>query len=160
MRLNDHPDRQIMRLGKLKVALVMRRYRHNRARAIGDHDVVGDPDGYALVIDRVDGVGTGENTRLFAIFQHALDLGFQSRLTNVGVDIRALPRSGDLVHQVMFGRQDHESCAPEGIGPGRENLDGMVADFCAEGSPRAFAAADPVGLHDLDRFRPIQHLEI
>ena len=149
-----------MRLGEFEIALIVRGHRHDGARAIGDHDVIRDPNGYGFIIDRVDGIGAGEDAGSFPMFQHAFDFGLQRGLAHIFVDGCALLRCGDDVDQIVLGRQHHEGGAPERVGTGGVDLDGMIADGGSESGARPFTAADPVRLHDLDRFRPVQSFEI
>ena len=59
----------------------------------------------------------------------------------------------------MLGRQHHERGAPQRVRPRREDLDGLAV-LRMEGHLGTRAAADPVGLHDLDRIGPLDVLEI
>ena len=60
--MDDRSNGQFILTGKREVALVMRRHSHDRARAIGHQDIIRDPDGDAHLVDRVDSIGTRENT--------------------------------------------------------------------------------------------------
>ena len=80
-RLDDQFDREIEFCGERQIALVMRRNSHNRARSVGGQNVVGDPNGNALVVDGIDGIRAREHAGLilgeFGAFEIALfgDLG-------------------------------------------------------------------------------------
>ena len=58
---DDRPNGQLELLGKFKVALVMRRHRHDSAGTVADENIVGDPNWDLLLADRVDGKGAGED---------------------------------------------------------------------------------------------------
>ncbi len=64
-RLHHLHDRQIEFFGKFKIALVMRRHGHDRARAITGQHIVRDPDRNFFSVDRIDGKRAGENAGLF-----------------------------------------------------------------------------------------------
>ena len=55
-RIDDGTDRQAELLGELEVALVVRRHGHDRAGAVADEHVVGDPDRHRLAVHRIDRV--------------------------------------------------------------------------------------------------------
>ena len=68
VRRRDHRhDGQAELAGEVKVALVVRGHGHDRAGAVAHQHVVGDPDRDALAVDRVDGVGAGEDAGLFLV---------------------------------------------------------------------------------------------
>ena len=71
----DQHDGNIKLAGELKVALIVRGNRHNRAGTVACQDVVGDPDRDRLVVDRVDRIGAGEDAGLGALGALALDIG-------------------------------------------------------------------------------------
>ena len=73
---DDLADGQAEGAGELPVALVVRGHGHDRAGAVAGQHVVGDPDGDLLAVDRVDGVGAGEDAGLFLGQVGALELGF------------------------------------------------------------------------------------
>ena len=59
----------------------------------------------------------------------------------------------------MLGGEDHVGRAEEGVRAGGEDFDGVVGAFDREFHERAFAAADPVFLEELDAFRPVEAVE-
>ena len=93
------------------------------------------------------------------MFHHALDFGLGGDLVDVMLDRGALFRRGNDIDQLMLGCQHHEGRAPERIRAGGINLDGVFPDGGIEGRARAFAATDPVGLHDFDGIGPIHASE-
>ena len=69
--------------------------------------------------------------------------------------------SGEQVDQWMFRRQNHEADAIDGVGPGREDLDGFVRlAVHAKFYGGAFASADPVPLCILDAVGPVQVIQV
>ncbi len=52
-RINNHLDVQVILLRELVIALVVRRHRHDGARAVVEQHVVGHPDGHLLVVERI-----------------------------------------------------------------------------------------------------------
>src|SRR5207253_8288774 len=66
-RRDDPHDRQPEHFSKLKIALVMSRYRHDGAGAVLHEHVVGDPDWDRLAGCWIRRVRTGEHTRFLAI---------------------------------------------------------------------------------------------
>ena len=153
-RLDHQLDRQTKFFGKLKVALVMARHGHNRAGAVAHHHIVGNPDRNLRPVDRVDRITAGENATLLLVSRAARHFIQTRSLCLIGFHRRALLSAGHLAHQPMFGGEDHKGCAPECVGPGGEDLDG-VACRGVEGHFGPVAAPDPIGLHRLDPLRPL-----
>ena len=58
----------------------------------------------------------------------------------------------------MLGREHHEGRAEQRVGSRREHLD--VARWGGKAHACAMRAADPVALHQLDRLRPIESVEV
>ena len=132
----------------------MRRHGHDRAGAIGHHDIVGDPDGNARAIDGIDGIRANEHAGLFLVCRRALDLALPCRLVLVcRHGIPALIRR-QLVDQRVLGGQHHKRRSPQGVGPGGKDLE-RIPGFRPERHLRAFAAPDPVLLHGLDPLGPL-----
>ena len=63
--MDDRDDWQLEFARELQVTLIMARYAHDRAGAITEQNIIGDPDGNFLTARRVDCKGAGENTGLF-----------------------------------------------------------------------------------------------
>ena len=160
IRRDDLTDLQAVAFRELEVALVVGGHRHDRARPVGRQHVIGDPDGDALAGECVLGEGAGAHALLDPLRGRALDLLHQPRPGDVLVDLTALGGRGDLRHQRVLRRQDHERRAVDRVRPGGEEedlLSRMAVDV--EGDLRALRAPDPVGLHDADPLRPIDPLE-
>src|SRR5690606_4738059 len=145
-----------------EVAGVVGRDGHDRAGAVAHQDVVGDEDGHLLPVDRVDGVGAGEDTGLVLGLGLPLDVGLGGGLRAVGGDglggggVAAGPHvvgalgpggRGELLHQRVLGRQHHVGGAEQGVGAGGEDGDVLAVD--GEVDAGALGAADPVALLQL-----------
>ncbi len=155
--------------GEGKVAFIMSRYPHDRTGPIPHHHVVGDPDRDASSIDRIDGIGAGEDARLLLLGAQALDLALPCGLNTIVVDGVIVSGLSDLLHERMFGRQDHKGGAPERVRACRE--DHQIAGIRC-GPPRhvlrghferdlgALAASDPIGLEQANALGPVDLREI
>ncbi len=87
-----------------------------------------------------------------------LDLRLAPGLVDVRRDRLTVLFSGDLRHQRVFGRHDHECRAENGIRTCREDLQGL-AGVKGKTQPGTLGTTDPVTLHHLDAFRPIDAVE-
>ena len=77
---DDAPDGQAEALREREVALVVGGHGHDGAGAVAGQHVVGDPDGDALAVDGVDGVGADGHAGLLPVGGQALDLRPPARL--------------------------------------------------------------------------------
>ena len=125
-RLHDHLDRQTVLARELEVALIVRRHRHDRPRAVlGQHEV-GDPDWHRFALERIQ----GEAARVEPFL---LDLAGRPRgaieRPEAGEPraerLRVGARRGEAVGQRMLGGQQHRRGAVDRIDPRREHLDGL-----------------------------------
>ncbi len=116
--------------GEFEIALVVRRDGHDRAGAVADEDVVGNPDGDALAVDGVDGVAAGEDARFLLGKIGPVEVAFEGGLLTVIVDGGLLFGRGDAVDEGVFRREDHVGHAEEGVGPRGVDAEHVVAgDF-------------------------------
>ena len=174
-RLHRAHDRQVEDLGELPVALVLARHGHDRPGAVAHQHVVGDADRDRLIGDRVGRVGAGEHAGLLRVSTWRSTSVERPRCAAVlrdGVERRrrsARPAGGvpsghaarrQLVDQRMLGRKHHERRAEQRVGARREDADRLAARRHGEVDQRAFAAADPVALHRLDRVGPVEQVEV
>ena len=148
--------------GEGEIAFVVGGNGHDRAGAVGDQHVVGDPDGDVGSIERVDRVRAGEDARLLALGRETLDLGHARGGGDVGIDDLALLAGGDAPHEVVLRGEDHEGRAVHGVGARGEDRQRFVdaLDIDGESEVRAFGAADPVALHGGDALRPLHPPEV
>ena len=107
-RGDDGADFDAVAGGEVEVAPVVGRHGHDGPRAVGHQHVVGDPDGQALVVDRVDGVTAGEDAGLVVIQRHALQFGLAGGGGHVGLDLNRAVRRRNAADQRMLRRQHHE----------------------------------------------------
>ena len=161
--LDDFDDFTAKLLGKLPVTVVMSGHSHNRARAVGRQNIVGDENGD---FPSVDGVNA-----LHALEHHAgLVLGKLGTLEvglGGGFCLISLHSLGifQLIHplgkQSMLGRQNHVGCAEQSIGTSGEDGD-IIAQGRAEAHLCAGGATDPVALlrlHTVDEVYLIQIIQ-
>ena len=111
-----------------EVALVVRGHGHDRAGAVAEQHVVGDPDRDALAVDRVDGVRAQRHAGLLAVGRESVDLRLAARLESVGVDASFCDGVGQLLDQRVLRRQDHERGAEQRVRPRGEDTDLLAAD--------------------------------
>ena len=91
----DHgADFQAVLGGEVEVALVVGRHGHDCARAVGHQHVVGDPNGNALAVNRVDRVAAGEHARLVVVQRHPLQLGLARGGGHVSLHLVGVLRRG------------------------------------------------------------------
>ncbi len=140
---NGKPERG----GEGEVALVVGRHGHDGAGAVAHQHVVADPDGDALAVYRVHGVGAGEDAGLLLLGGEAFDLALAARLVLVGGDRGALLFGRELGDQRMLRREHHVGGAEERVGPRREDGQRVAAPGQGELDLGALGAPDPVGLH-------------
>ena len=151
-----------MGAGEGEVALVVGGDGHDRAGAVRDEHVVGDPDGDAGAVKGIDGVSAREDARLLTFGGEAFDLGHAGGSGDVRLDGLALLIGGDALDEVVLGSKHHEGGAVHGVGAGREDgerfIDALNIDGEAQGG--ALGAADPVALHGGDGFGPVEAAEV
>ena len=140
------------------VPLVVGGHGHDRAGAVAHHHVVGDPDGDLLAVDGIDGERAGEDAGLVLVEVSAVHVGLGGNGFLIGLDGGLLFSGGDFRDERMLGGEHHVGCAEEGVGAGCEDGD-RFASADGEIHLRAFAAADPVFLEQLDAVRPVERVE-
>ena len=108
-------------LCEVEVAGVVRGDRHDRARAVAHHNIVGDVDGDLLAGE---GILRRETLKPYARLVldelGALEFGLLRTLRAVGFDrVHVLYPALVLVDRRMLGSHDHEGHAEERVGAGR-----------------------------------------
>ena len=153
----DHlHDGQVEPGREREVAFIVRGYGHDRAGAVVHQHVVGDPDRDTRVVDRIDGVETGEDTRLLLGRGPLLRL-LGHRMAHVGTQRLAVRRTrGELLHQRMLGRKHEERRTEQRVRARREHRDVLVELLDPERHLRAVGAADPVALHGQHALGPVE----
>ena len=135
----------------------MRGHGHDRAGAVAHHHVVGDPDGDWLAVDGIGRIGTGEDAGLVLVEVAAVHVGLGGAGFLIGFNRGFLIGAGDFRDEGMLGREHHVSRTKQRVRTGGENGDRVAVQL--EVHLRAFAAADPVFLEQLDAFRPVERVE-
>ncbi len=135
---------------------------HDGPRPISHQHVVADPDGYLFLSCGVDAIAPGEHPQLFRVLSGPIQLVLGGDFGNEGPDgpfVR--PPGNQFVDQGVFGGQNHVSGAEDGVGAGGEHRELLIKALDGEQDLRTLAAADPVGLHDLNLLGPpIQLVEV
>ena len=152
---NDLDDGEIVFGREGVVALVVRGNRHDRARAVGCKDVVRKIDGDLLTVDGVGAVRAREHARLFAGGGEALDLVCLCRLFDICLDGGALLGRRELACKGVLGRQHDVRHAEYRVAAGGEHAD-LLSAVALKFDLAARGLADPVALHILGLFRPVE----
>src|SRR5208282_220485 len=146
---------------ELEIALILAGRAHDCAGAVAHQDVVGDPNRDVSIGKDVVRVGAGEDAGFFLDRGHPLDFSLAARVGDISFDHRALRGGSYFGDERMLRCEHHERYAEDGVGARGEKADfftGVSGD--REGKFRAFAAPDPVALHQLDRFGPVDPIQI
>ena len=157
-RLDHQHDRQVELFGELEVALVVRGHGHDGAGAVAHHHVVGNPDGNARFVDRVDRIAAGEDTSLNVGAFEAFELASAAGCLDVGLHGLLLLGRGQGIDQVVLWCQDHERGAPQGVWACGEHRQRTRVGVEIDLGP--LGAADPVGLLGDDVVRPVDRVEV
>lgn len=133
---------------------------HDGSGSVAHQDIIRDPDRDPVAVDRVDRVSAGEDAGFLLGVRGTVEVGLVAGFLNVLLDGRPLSVGGDQIDQLVFRGQNHvggpeESVRPSGVDP---NDLFVVGDL--EVNLGAFAAPDPVLLHELDRLRPVDQVKV
>jgi len=122
----DHvADGQVVSLGEGVVTFVVGGDGHDRARPVPGQHIVRDPDGDALVGERVDCEGADEDAALLAIRAEPIDLCLAASGGNVGFDLGPVLGRGEGRHQRMLRCEHHEGGAVDRVGSRGEHADSL-----------------------------------
>ena len=163
-RRSDHDGDGELVLGREgEVAFVVGGDAHDGAGAVGEQDVVGDPDRDELVGERVADVGAGEDAGFVDLGGLTLDFRLAAGLRDISSDGVAVLSRRELVDERVLGGEDEIADAKHGVGSRGEDADAI--DLAGrlverEGDFSALGAADPVALHQLDRLGPVDRGEV
>ena len=146
-------------LGKGIVAAVVSRNGHDGTRAVTCQHIVTYIYRYILASDGIDGIAAGEHAA-HLLLNHALALGLVLHLVEIGIDGGTLVRGDHLVHIDALGSQYHESDTKDGVGPGGENQQALVAVGDGECHLGTFTVADPIALGLLDGLGPLDGVQV
>ena len=137
----------------------MGRYAHDSAGAVVGQYVVGQPDGKLSAIHGIDGIASGKYAGFFFVLD-AIYVGAHGGTEDVV--FYGLPRllGGQILCDCVLWGQYHEGGAVEGVGAGGVDGDLLFSSFYGEVYLCAVGFSDPVGLHFLYFFRPVQFVQI
>lgn len=159
-RKDDGNDGKIVLARELEVALIAAGYRHDRARAVIGHHIIGNPDGYLLAIDRVHHIATREDAMLVAIALSALERrDLLSRLREFHDRLLVFRTRNQRLEPCIFRGQHEEAATEQRIGAGGEHRDDFVSWVAPKIAQckidlRAFGTPDPIRLLLLHAIRP------
>ena len=156
---HDADDRQVEFRGEIKVARIVGGNGHDGARAVADENVVGDPDRNLHVVDGIDRVGSREFAGLLLRVFRAGEIGLRAGDVDVFVNSGLAVRRRDFGDERMFGGEHHVGGAEQRVRTRRVDADRFVGIRDFEIDFRASGAADPVLLHFLRAFRPVQTVD-
>ncbi len=157
----DH--RQLVDEGEVEVALVFAGDGHDGARPVGAEHVVGEVQRDLGAVERVDGVGAGEDAPLLELALGGLPFHLRSVADPLD-EFGHLPLLGGAGRQrrderVLRGQDDIRH-AEDRVDPGGEDADLGVGALDGDVELHALGAADPVALHRLDPLRPVDRVEV
>mmetsp|Transcript_34161 Transcript_34161/g.113987 ORF Transcript_34161/g.113987 Transcript_34161/m.113987 type:complete len:486 (+) Transcript_34161:46-1503(+) len=153
-RLSDHPlHRQPVRRREVEVALVVRRHRHDGARAVRADDVVRHPDGQPLAGQRVHDALSRRHARL-CLGARPIEVRLARRLRYVLCDCR-VALSGASCERVLW-RNHNVRRAHQRVGARGEDAHVLPAALGRKADLRPLGPADPRPLH---RHRPLWPVE-
>ncbi len=146
----------------------MRGHGHDRARAVGGEHVIGNENRNGFAVDGIHARDAFElDARLFLVQLRTLEVALAGRLLLVGLDgvgVGEHARSKPVGHELVLGTEHHVCRAEERVAPRRVHRDFrvglLVPEYDAEIHQRARGFSDPVALHFLDAFRPVELVEI
>ena len=140
-RLHNANLRDGVLLGKFKIAFVMRRHGHDRARAVADQDIVGDPNRNPLGVDRIDCVATCKHTALIFGEVSPVEVTLQRCLLTISLYGVSLLGRRQPIDAGVFRREDHVRCSEQRVRTSRIDTNDVVrrlswkAGGCATGFP-------------------------
>ena len=152
-------------LGKSIVARVVGRHGHDGTCTISGQNVLSNPDGNLFVGERIDGVGTGEDTGHLVVHL-ALTLGALLHVGNIVFHFLFLFGRGELFYQFTLGCQNHKGHTEHGIGTGGKDGEALGVGCWVlgvgcyfENHFRTFRASNPVALGFFQGVRPLNRLQ-
>ena len=157
-------NRQIERFGKIIVALVMRRHRHNRTGSVSHQNIVGNKDRYQLTVIRILRLNPFQFHPGFALVHRALQIRLGCRFFNIGLNFRRILKAACQLGDIrMLRSQNHIGHAKSGIRTGRKYGQFFTGQFGAVAVGQSeielcpFRTSDPVNLL---RFNPVNKIQV
>ena len=142
----------------------MGRNGHDGSRAVAREHIFRDPNGDALARERVDAIGSGEDTRHLVV-GHAVALRALGDIGEIGLHLLALLAGSQLGYQLRLRSQYHEGDAEDRVGTCGEDGEVAAAFLRALGCDaleahlRSLAASHPVALGLLDGVAPVHEVQ-
>ena len=158
-RFDNGDNRHIEFLCKSKVTFVMSRYTHYSACTIVSQYIVSNPDRDFFAVYRVYTVGTCECTSFFFIC-HTVNRGFYRCFKAVFINSFFAFRFYQCRQTCVFGSQYHECTTIQCVRSCCINCDFIIRTYNFEFNFSTVGFTDPVGLHFLNFFRPIQFIQV
>src|SRR5947209_7981137 len=162
-RLHHFADRQVEFAREFEITFIVRRHGVNRAGAITEQNVIGDPDRDLLVVRGIDRECSGENTGFFFRKLGPFEIAFARGPLAIFANCRPLFFGYNLINQRMFRRENQVSRAVDRVWAGCKNAD-SVAGIGDAGYDvidlSALAASNPVLLEQFDAFGPVESREL
>ena len=118
-----HWSRNVIASCKKKIPLIMSRDSHDRSGAIACKYIFGDPDGNTITIQRIDGVGSCENSVFFLRFGHSFDFVLSHGVFTVNRHFLFLIIRYNLFDQFMLWSKHTKSHPEDGIWPCGKNTE-------------------------------------
>ena len=122
-RCDDLYDRYVERFRKFIVPFIMSRHCHDGPSAVADQNIVSDPDGDSIAIDRIDRIATCKDSRFLFREIRAVEIALHRRLPPVFIYRRALIAARDPIHKWMLGCEHHVGHAEQRVGACRVDTD-------------------------------------
>ena len=138
----------------------MGRYGHDSTCTIASKNIVCNPDWDFLAIDRIDGISTRPNTSFFLSKVGTSQVRLKTSLVFVVSYCLSLLWTCDSVNQVMLRSQDSESRTEKSVRTSRKDCEFIVCSLNFKGYIGTSWFTNPVALHILDRFWPIQLIQV
>src|SRR5262245_33727651 len=150
--------------GKLEIALVVSWYSHNGPGAVAHQDIFSDPDRNFRAIDRIDRHRSQVHTRLRALSIATLDVATPPTLFHISLHCRLTLWSTEDVHERVLWSQDHIGRPKQRSRARRKDAQLVLASIARRNGCKsdrcALAAANPVGLHSLHFFWPLELIAV
>ena len=141
------------------IAAVMSRHRHNGSRTVTYQHIIADIYGNLLPVERVHRITSGKASAHPFYLGHSLAFGAFFSIFYIFFDIRTMGVVGQFHYHRMFGRDNHERNAENGVRAGGEHVELVSGPFDVETYHGSFRTAYPVALYLFQRFAPLYVVE-